>query len=330
MGWTIEHVPDQSGRTALVTGASAGIGFETARVLAARGAHVVLACRDAERGRAAAERIDGSTEVVPLDLASLTSVRQAAGIVRERHRRLDLLVNNAGVMFPSYRRTEDGFETHLGVNHLGHFALTGLLIGLMTSVPGSRVVTVASLAHRIGFGRLDEGAARSLTGRRSMTAYGRSKLANLLFARELQHRLAVAGAATVSVAAHPGLSPTALWHGDPPAPARPLAAAGMRWLAQPVEAAALPSLRAAVDPAVRGDAYLGPSERFGGRGAPEPARSSRAARSKAGRGRLWTLSEKLTGVRYACEPSAPEASTSVTEAAPAPAVMGCPVRGGRI
>lgn len=226
MGWTTAHVPDQSGRTALVTGASAGIGFETARVLAARGAHVVLACRDTGRGRAAAERIDGSTEVVPLDLASLASVRRAAGLVRERYRRLDLLVNNAGVMFPSYRRTEDGFEAHLGVNHLGHFALTGLLLDLMTSVPGSRVVTVASLAHRVGFGRLDEVAARSSTGRRSMTAYGRSKLANLLFARELQHRLAVAGAATVSVAAHPGLSPTALWHGDPPALARPVAAAG--------------------------------------------------------------------------------------------------------
>ncbi|MYV67665.1 SDR family NAD(P)-dependent oxidoreductase [Streptomyces sp. SID2131] len=323
MGWTTTHVPEQSGRTALVTGASAGIGFETARVLAARGAHVVLACRDTERGRAAAERIDGSTEVVPLDLASLASVRRAAGLVHERHRRLDLLVNNAGVMFPSYRHTEDGFEAHLGVNHLGHFALTGLLLDLMTPVPGSRVVTVASLAHRIGFGRLDETAARSSAGRRSMTAYGRSKLANLLFARELQHRLTVAGAATVSVAAHPGLSPTALWHGDPPALARPLAAAGMRWLAQPVEAAVLPSLRAAVDPAVHGGAYLGPSERFGGRGAPELARSSRSARSGAERRRLWTLSEELTGIRYACEPVAPEAPASAV------AVAVCPVTGAR-
>ncbi|MFH8581495.1 oxidoreductase (plasmid) [Streptomyces zaomyceticus] len=329
MGWTTAHVPDQSGRTALVTGASAGIGFETARVLAARGAHVVLACRDTGRGRAAAERIDGSTEVVPLDLASLASVRRAAGLVRERYRRLDLLVNNAGVMFPSYRRTEDGFEAHLGVNHLGHFALTGLLLDLMTSVPGSRVVTVASLAHRVGFGRLDEVAARSSTGRRSMTAYGRSKLANLLFARELQHRLAVAGAATVSVAAHPGLSPTALWHGDPPALARPVAAAGMRWLAQPVEAAALPSLRAAVDPAVHGGAYLGPSERFGGRGAPEAARSSRAARSGAERRRLWTLSEELTGVRYVCEPAVLEAPASAAETSSAPAVVVCPVTGAR-
>ncbi|MFC8763275.1 oxidoreductase [Streptomyces sp. NPDC057193] len=329
MGWTTTHIPDQSGRTALVTGASAGIGFETARVLAAHGAHVVLACRDTERGSSAAERIDGSTEVVPLDLASLTSVRQAAGLVRGRHRRLDLLVNNAGVMFPSYRRTKDGFEAHLGVNHLGHFALTGLLLDLMTSVPGSRVVTVASLAHRVGFGRLDEAAARSSTGRRSMAAYGRSKLANLMFARELQRRLAVAGAATVSVAAHPGLSPTALWHGDPPALARPLAAAGMRWLAQPVEAAALPSLRAAVDPAVHGGAYLGPSERFGGRGAPEPARSSRAARSGAERGRLWTLSEELTGVRYVCEPAVLETPASAAETASAPAVAVCPVTGAR-
>ncbi|KUN75291.1 short-chain dehydrogenase [Streptomyces bungoensis] len=319
MTWSIADVPDLSGRTALVTGASGGIGRETARVLAAYGAHVVLACRSAERGRAVAEWAGGSTEVLELDLASLDSVRRAAARVRDRHRRLDLLVNNAGVMFPSYRRTADGFEAHFGVNHLGHFALTGLLLDLMTGVPGSRVVTVGSLAHRAGFGRLDADRARSGAGRRSVTAYGRSKLANLLFARELRRRLTVAGAATLSLAAHPGLSPTALWHGDPPALLRPVVAAGMRWLAQPPEAAALPSLRAATDPRVP-DGCLGPAQRFGCRGAPVPARSSRAARDTEVQARLWELSEELTGVRYAFA-SAPAPGE--------PAVGVCPVTGAR-
>ncbi|MEU8521228.1 oxidoreductase [Streptomyces sp. NBC_01216] len=319
MSWSLAHVPDQSGRTVLVTGASGGIGLETSRVFAARGAHVVLACRSVERGQVAASRIAGSTEVVRLDLVSLDSVREAAAEVRGRHGRLDLLINNAGVMFPEYRRTADGFEAHFGVNHLGHFALTGLLLDLMTAVPGSRVVTVASLAHRVGWGGFDADLAKSATGRRSATAYGRSKLANLLFARELQHRLAVAGAATVSVAAHPGLSPTGLWHGDPPPLLRPVAAAGLRWLAQPAEQAAWPSLRAATDPRVAGGSYLGPRQRFESRGTPVPARSSRASRDEAARARLWDLSQELTGVRYEVRPERlPESPVSV-----------CPVTGVR-
>ncbi|MFF5788460.1 oxidoreductase [Streptomyces sp. NPDC012693] len=320
MAWSQAHVPDQTGRTALVTGASGGIGLETARVLAARGAHVLLACRSVGRGRAAAARIGGSTEVVRLDLASLDSVREAAGRVRSRHGHLDLLINNAGVMFPSYRHTEDGFEAHFGVNHLGHFALTGLLLDLMTAVPGSRIVTVASLAHRAGTGSLDEDGARSSTGRRSLTAYGRSKLANLLFARELHHRLATSGAATASLAAHPGLSPTGLWQGDAPRFLRPVAAAGLRWLAQPPDRAAGPALHAATDPHVPGGAYLGPSQLFESRGAPAPARSSRASRDVAAQDRLWRLSEGLTGVRYTFL-SAP------AEAEPYGAV--CPVTGAR-
>ncbi|WP_225805462.1 oxidoreductase [Streptomyces sp. NK15101] len=320
MAWSRTDIPDQSGRTALVTGASGGIGLETARVLAARGAHVLLACRSVGRGRAAAARIGGSTEVVRLDLASLDSVREAAARVRGRYERLDLLVNNAGVMFPAYRRTEDGFEAHFGVNHLGHFALTGLLLDLMAAVPGSRVVTVASLAHRAGLGALDEAGARSSTGRRSLTAYGRSKLANLLFARELQDRLTAADAATASLAAHPGLSPTGLWQGDPPRFLRPVAAAGLRWLAQPADRAALPSLRAATDPGVPGGAHLGPSRLFESRGAPAAARSSRASRDVAARARLWRLSEELTGVRYAFPPA-----PGVAE----PPVAVCPVTGAR-
>ncbi|MGW2213181.1 oxidoreductase [Streptomyces sp. NPDC001781] len=320
MTWSAADVPDLSGRTALVTGASGGIGRETARVLAARGAHVVLACRSTRRARAVAAWVGGSTEVVELDLASLDSVREAAARVRDRHGRLDLLVNNAGVIFPSYGRTKDGFEAHFGVNHLGHFALTGLLLGLMTGVPGSRVVTVGSLAHRAGFGGVSADRARSGSGRRSVTAYGRSKLANLLFARELQRRLGAAGTATVSLAAHPGLSPTGLWDGDAPAVLRPVVAAGMRWLAQPPRAAALPSLRAATDPQVPPGAYLGPARRFGSRGAPVPARSSRGARDVTAQARLWELSEELTGVRYAFVPAPVPAE---------PAVGVCPVTGAR-
>ncbi|MFD7703725.1 oxidoreductase [Streptomyces caelestis] len=320
MNWSVAHIPDQAGRIALVTGASGGVGRETARVLAARGAHVVLACRNAERGRAVASWIGGSTEVLELDLASLDSVRRAAGRVRDRHGRLDLLVNNAAVMLPPHRHTHDGFEVHLGVNHLGHFALTGLLLDLMTGVAGSRVVTVSSLAHRVGLGSFSTDRARSASGAAAapVTAYGRSKLANLLFARQLQHRLAAAGAATVSIAAHPGLSPTGLWHGDFPAALRPVVTAGLRWLAQPADAAALPSLRAATDPQVPGGAYLGPARRFESRGAPVPASSSRVSRDRAAQVRLWDLSEELTGVRYAF-PAAP--------ATAGPPAQVCPVTG---
>ncbi|MER5571359.1 oxidoreductase [Streptomyces goshikiensis] len=299
MVWSTAEMPDQSGRTVLITGASGGIGLETARALADRGARVILACRDMERGLAAAVGIGGRSEVVRVDLASLDSVREAALEVRRRVDRLDLLVNNAGVMFPAYRRTGDGFEPHFGVNHLGHFALTGLLLGLMRDVPGSRVVTVASLAHRVAVHGPGPADVRTAGGNRSVTAYGRSKLANLLFARELQCRLADAGAQTVSVAAHPGLSATGLWHDDAPAWLRPVSAAALRWLGQPAVRAALPTLRAATDPLVPGGAYLGPDGVSECHGGAVPARSSRASRDVIAQIRLWELSEELTGVRYA-------------------------------
>lgn len=314
MDWSPAGVPGQNGRTALVTGGSGGLGFEVARALAERGAHVVLACRSTARGRAAAARVGGRTEVVHLDLASLDSVRRAADEVRRRHERLDVLVNNAGVMFPSRASTEDGFEPHFGVNHLGHFALTGLLLDLMRRVPGSRVVTVSSLAHRAGRGATDEAGARSTTGHRSSTAYGRSKLANLMFARELQRRLAGSGAVTLSVAAHPGLSATALWQGAAPGWLRPVSRVALRLLAQPPERAAWPVLRAVTDPLLPGGTYLGPGERFESRGTPAPAASSRASRDALAQVRLWELSEALTGVRYG-----PPASRTGTDGPPAKA-----------
>lgn len=303
MVWSTAEMPDQSDRTALITGASGGIGLETARALAGRGARIVLACRDMERGLAAAARIGGRTEVVRVDLASLESVREAALEVRRRLDRLDLLVNNAGVMFPAYRRTEDGFEPHFGVNHLGHFALTGLLLGLMRDVPGSRVVTVASLAHRVAGHGPGPDDVHAAGGHRSVAAYGRSKLANLMFARELQCRLADAGAETVSVAAHPGLSATGLWHDEAPAWLRPVSTAALRWLGQPAAGAALPTLRAATDPLVRGGDYFGPGGVSECHGGAVPARSSRASRDVIAQIRLWEMSEELTGVRYARDAS---------------------------
>src|ERR1700719_797650 len=211
--WTSDEVPGRQGRLAVVTGANTGLGFETARVLAARGASVVLAVRDIEKGKRAAARIAGAAPganvmVQPLDLTSLDSVRAAAAELRATHPRIDLLINNAGVMFPPRQSTRDGFELQLGINHLGHFALTGLLLEQMLPVPGSRVVTVSSIAHRIG-ARIN---FDDLQGERSysrVAAYSQSKLANLMFTYELQRRLSGAGT-TIAVAAHPGLTSTEL------------------------------------------------------------------------------------------------------------------------
>src|SRR6266478_9700434 len=207
--WTSGDVPGQHGRLAVVTGANTGLGFETAQVLAARGASVVLAVRDIEKGKRAAARITGTVPganimVQPLDLTSLDSIRAAAGELRAQHPRIDLLVNNAGVMFPPNWTTGDGFELQFGTNHLGHFAFTGLLLEQMLPVPGSRVVTVSSLAHRIG-ARINFGDLQSQRSYSRAGAYSQSKLANLLFTYELQRRLSGAGT-TIAVAAHPGLA----------------------------------------------------------------------------------------------------------------------------
>src|SRR5215471_16882860 len=204
--WTSEDVPGQHGRLAVITGANTGIGLETARVLAARGASVVLAVRDIDKGKAAAARIAGAAPgatvtVQPLDLASLESILAAAADLRARHPAIDLLINNAGVMFPPRQTTGDGFELQLGTNHLGPFALTGLLLPQMLPVPGSRVVTVSSLAHRLR-ARINFDDLQSERSYRRVAAYGQSKLANLMFTYELQRRLSGAGT-TIAVAAHP-------------------------------------------------------------------------------------------------------------------------------
>ena len=292
--WTEQHVPDQSGRTAVVTGAGGGLGFETARVLAARGAHVVLAVRDVEKGKQAAARIDGDTSVQALDLTSLASVRSAAADLRAAHPRIDLLVNNAGVMYTPRQTTADGFELQLGTNHLGHFALTGLLLERLLPVPGSRVVTVASVAHRIR-ARIDFDDLQSERSYSRVRAYGQSKLANLMFTYELQRRLASHGT-TVAVAAHPGVSRTELAR-NAPTTVR-LLLTRLAPLFQPAEMGALPTLRAATDPAVTGGQYYGPAGRREVRGHPVLVASSPESHDEAVQRRLWAVSEELSGVTF--------------------------------
>jgi NAD(P)-dependent dehydrogenase (short-subunit alcohol dehydrogenase family) len=295
--WREPDVPGQAGRTALVTGANSGLGFQTARVLAERGATVVLACRDPAKARDAATRIAGTApraglSVVRLDLASLASVREAAAELRAGHDRLDLVVNNAGLMMPPYGRTEDGFELQFGTNHLGHFALTGLLLDRMLAVPGSRVVTLSSNGHRMG--RIDFGNLQWEHGYRRPAAYGRSKLANLLFTYELQRRLAAAGAATAALAAHPGTSRTELTRHLPAW----MRAGALLVPSQGSAMGALPTLRAATDPGARGGEYYGPAG-FGEFTGPARRVESSARSHDAGTARrLWEESERLTGVTY--------------------------------
>lgn len=293
--WTEQDIPDQSGRVAIVTGANTGLGFETARMLAERGATVVLAVRNVEKGRQAAGRISGDVAVQALDLTSLDSIRSAAADLRATYPRIDLLINNAGVMYTPPQRTADGFELQFGTNHLGHFALTGLLLDRLLPVPGSRVVTVSSTGHRIRaaihFDDLQWERSYSRVG-----AYGQSKLANLLFTYELQRRLAPYGT-TIAVAAHPGVSNTELARNTPALLRLPIT-----WLAplltQDADMGALPTLRAATDPAVTGGQYYGPGGRGEISGYPKPVTSSPASHDQAVQQRLWTVSEELTGVTF--------------------------------
>jgi NAD(P)-dependent dehydrogenase (short-subunit alcohol dehydrogenase family) len=295
MAWGEADIPDQSGRTAVVTGANSGIGFETARALAAKGARVVLACRSEEKGRDASLRLAAAVPGADarferLDLGSLASVRAFAEKLCAREPRLDLLVNNAGVMMPPYGKTEDGFETQLGTNHLGHFALTGLLLEPLRRTPKARVVSVSSLAHFWGGIAFDD--LQSERSYNPTRAYGQSKLANLLFVLELQRRLAAARVDALAAAAHPGSTRTELQRHSG------LMHAIVLVFSQQPREGALPTLYAATAPDVRGGEYFGPSGFAGCIGPPGRARSSPRARDAAAAQRLWDVSERLTGVRY--------------------------------
>ncbi|MGW0498024.1 SDR family NAD(P)-dependent oxidoreductase [Streptomyces sp. NPDC003007] len=295
MKWTERDIPEQKGRVAVVTGANTGLGFETARALAEHGATVVLAVRDVEKGRQAAARISGDVTVQELDLTSLESVHAAAADLHGTHTGIDLLINNAGVMYPPKQTTRDGFELQFGTNHLGHFAFTGLVLDLLLPVQGSRVVTVSSLAHRaraaIQFDDLQSERDYS-----RVAAYGQSKLANLMFTYELQRRLGSLST-TISVAAHPGLANTDLVRNIPPA-MRVIAPVIGPLMSQKPEMGALPTLRAATDPAVRGGQYYGPDRMGGTRGHPKAVESSPESHDRTVQQRLWTVSEDLTGVKF--------------------------------
>jgi NAD(P)-dependent dehydrogenase (short-subunit alcohol dehydrogenase family) len=295
--WTTADIPDQTGRTAVITGANTGLGYETAAALAAKGAHVVLAVRNIEKGKEAARRIeqanpDASVAVQELDLTSLDSIRAAADELKSRHDSIDLLINNAGVMFTPKETTKDGFELQFGTNHLGHFAFTNLLLDRVLAAPGSRVVTVSSIGHRFARRGIRFDDLQWENGYSRIGAYGQAKLANLLFTYELQRRLQ--GTNTIAVAAHPGGSNTELMRNLPVA---------IRWvgsllspLFQGPDMGALPTLRAATDPGVLGGQYFGPDGFGEQRGYPKVVASSVASHDTDAQRRLWAVSEELTSV----------------------------------
>lgn len=297
--WSTTDIPDQTGRVAIVTGANTGLGLETAKALAAHGAHVVLAVRNAEKGKAAADAItaahsNADVTLQSLDLSSLESVRRASDELKARYDKIDLLINNAGVMWTEKSSTADGFELQFGTNHLGHYALTGLLLERLLPVEGSRVVTVSSIGHRIRAAiHFDDLQWERDYDR--VAAYGQSKLANLLFTYELQRRLA--GTNTVALAAHPGGSNTELARNSP-LWVRAVFDVVAPLLVQGADMGALPTLRAATDPAALGGQYYGPDGFMEQRGNPKVVVSSEQSYDLDLQRRLWSVSEELTDVVF--------------------------------
>lgn len=302
--WTADDIDAQTGRVAIVTGANSGIGYITALELARKEATVIVASRSAQRGQEAVERIqaesiEGDAIFMPLDLASMESIRAFVVDFESRYDRLDLLINNAGVMMPPQGETADGFELQIGTNHLGHFALTGLLVDQLISTPNARVVTVSSNAHRSGKIDLDDMHSRDKKYS-AMQTYGQSKVANLLFTYELQQRFEAAGTTTIAVAAHPGWTVTNLQRN-----------VGLfRFLnpffGQPMWKGALPTLFAAVDPSVQGGDYFGPDGWQEWRGYPTRVESVSAARDPDVAARLWAVSADAVDVGYGALNPAPQ------------------------
>jgi NAD(P)-dependent dehydrogenase (short-subunit alcohol dehydrogenase family) len=300
--WSAADVPDQSGRVAIVTGSNTGIGYGAAAVLAGKGAHVVLAVRNIDKGNDAKARITAASPnavvtVQELDLTSLENIRTAADALRAAHPRIDLLINNAGVMYTDKATTKDGFELQFGTNHLGHFALTGQLLENMLPVAGSRVVTVSSVGHRIRAKihfddlNLDRDYNR-------VVSYGQSKLANLLFTYELARRLKANGAPTIATAAHPGAADTDLLRNMPGGIRQVSQFFWSTFIAQNADMGAEPTLRAATDPGAQNAEYYGPGGLGEQRGHPKVVKSSAQSHDEDIQRRLWSVSEELTGVTY--------------------------------
>jgi NAD(P)-dependent dehydrogenase (short-subunit alcohol dehydrogenase family) len=299
--WTVDDVHSQRGRVAVITGADSGVGLEVARILASWGASVVLAVPHLDRGQRAAAQVARTAfrpdvSVQRLDLSSLASVRDAAAELRARFPKIDLLINNANVMRPSRHTTQDGFELQFGMNHLGHFAFTGLLLEQMLPAPGSRLVTVSGAEHRLRT-RIHFDDLQWKRSYDPIAAYGQSKLANLMFTYELQRRLSASQAKTIAVAAHPGYAQTDL-NRDRLVWARVLLDALGPLFAQSAAMGALPILRAATDPSVRGSQYYGPDGFLESKGYPTQVESSEQAHDVAVQRRLWAVSEELTGVNF--------------------------------
>src|ERR1035437_2507140 len=296
MTWNINDAPVQNGRIAIVTGANSGLGFDTALALAGKGVSVVLACRNLDKAKAAQEKIlarhpKARIECLALDLASLKSVRAFAASFSKSHKKLDLLINNAGIMMPPYSLSEDGFESQMAANYLGHFALTGLLLPMLSKTPGSRFVSLSSLAHNGGAIRFDD--LNFKNGYSKRAAYGQSKLACLMFAYEFDRRLRKAGFKTLSVAAHPGVAATNLAQHFPR-----FLSVFFPLVGQSAARGALPTLYAALGADINGGDYCGPRSMRQMRGEPVKVDSNRASKDQAAAKRLWKLSEELTGVRY--------------------------------
>jgi NAD(P)-dependent dehydrogenase (short-subunit alcohol dehydrogenase family) len=306
--WSTEQIPDQTGRTAIVTGANSGIGLVAARELARAGASVVLACRNIQKGEAALKEIASAApgagvELSQLDLGSLSSVQSFAERFRSSHQGLDLLINNAGVMAPPRRETSDGFELQLGTNVLGHFALTARLIELMQGRADARVVTLSSNAHK--FGRIHFDDLQSERRYSRWRAYGQSKLGDLMFALELDRRLRAAASTIKSLAAHPGYAATNLQTAAPPALDRLLMRVTNLLVAQSAEMGALPTLYAATYPDLPSGTYVGPDGIGEQRGYPHVVSPSRAAQDPEVAARLWSVCEELTGVHFDLGAGAP-------------------------
>ena len=299
--WSFDDIPDLSGKTIIVTGGNSGLGFETVKSFSAKGSETILTCRDPEKGKFAKEKIleeypNAQINVMNLDLADLKSIHSFVGKIEEQYPKINVLLNNAGIICP-YKKTKDGFEIQIGTNHLGHFALTGLLLHLLKNTKGSRVVNVSSIGHK--FGKLDfDNFMFEKGGYAIMKAYGNTKLSNLLFTYELQRRFEKFNVNCIAVAAHPGISKSnlakyvtkKLWY--------KIALGISPVMSQSPSMGALPEIRASVDPLVKGGDYFGPDGFQEWRGYPVKVKSNDASHDLANAEKLWEVSEKLTKVNY--------------------------------
>ena len=301
MNWTIDNIPELSGKIIVVTGGNSGLGYESVKAFAGKGAEVVLASRSTEKGEEAKAAIlkdvpGGKIKVMQLDLGDLESVRSFAAAFKQGYKKLDVLLNNAGIMMTPYSTTKDGFEGQFGTNHLGHFALTGLLMDLLLNTPGSRIVNVSSGAHKSG--KMDFSNLQFENGKdySPMKAYGRSKLSNLLFTYELQRKLEAANKETIAAAAHPGIAMTNLANHLMGKFLFKILTPLFKMMAQDPAMGALPQIRASVDPSVKGGEYYGPDGKKEYKGYPVLVPSNEASHNLEDAARLWEESEKLTGV----------------------------------